>query len=279
MALSGIQQLRQFHALPTLPKSVDLVRKKLREPQVGVREIGDLLARDPALAANVLRLANSAFYSLAEKTLDIRYAASVLGLQSLTAVVLRTSLLGGASSLNANEIAQVEALWRHSHLAAGVAEWLASESRRRATDLSPATYYTAGLLHDVGRIVLIDQRGSSYLELMARAGDDHAGLQLEHRELGFDHASVGAATAREWQFPETIVSAIARHHSLERIERDDVGEILMACDDVATVVTANPGADPQTLARKFTYRTIPIALSRWVELVRWTQAELRAQAA
>jgi HD-like signal output (HDOD) protein len=197
--------------LPSQPDVMQRLTAMLKDPEVGVSEIGALIAEDPALAGKVLKLANSAFYGLQERCLKVQQAASVLGLKVLRNVILQASVMQQFEHLSSEEF-DVNAHWRHSLLTAHVCARLAGQSSQ-PMDLMPEELYACGLLHDVGQLILLEALGKNYIALVIHAEAQHLSRHaVEIAQLGFSHADVGALVAEQWGLPPSASIAIGQHH-------------------------------------------------------------------
>jgi putative nucleotidyltransferase with HDIG domain len=187
------------------------------DPDVTVQQIEGILRQDAGLTANLLRLANSAYFGLPSRVGSARQAVILLGLKRLVQMVIAacTSTIMDRSvpgyDLPAGE------LWRHSLAVSVAAEGLARELKMEAAE----EIFTAALLHDVGKLILGQFVQDDYGKIeMALA----QGLPFETAEaivLGTDHAAVGAEVLSKWSLPAGIVQAVRWHHAPEKAERVD----------------------------------------------------------
>ncbi|UMR28605.1 HDOD domain-containing protein [Massilia sp. MB5] len=206
-APSAAEALRRLRDLPSLPDAVGELLALMQREDLDTRQLAERLALDQAVAARILRLANSSFYGLSARVTSLQQAIAVLGVHSIRTLVTAIALTG---SLRVPPAAgfDLRAFWRHSLAAAAAARALAQRQHQ-----SPDSAFTAGLLHDIGVPVLATSFPAEYaaMEAWRRA---HASEQraAEQACFGFDHAAVGAALAGHWHFPPLIQEAAARHH-------------------------------------------------------------------
>ena len=197
--------------IPTLPVVVQKMREMIADPKCGAADIGKLVAQDPPLAAKVLKIANSAYYGLAQRTVSTEQACTVLGLRVLRNVVTQAAVMTRYEHLGGRGL-DLEALWRHCQLVAQVSHQLARASRV-SLGLTPEEIQACGLLHDLGKVVLLESLGEEYggvLELSRTQGMPvHV---AEKRVLGFDHTDVGALVAVQWGLPTAVAGVIQHHH-------------------------------------------------------------------
>ena len=212
--------IRNNLSIPTLPDVVLRINALIEDPDAGTAEIGALVSEDAPLAAKVLRIANSAYYGLSGECVSTEHASTVLGIKVLKNIVTQVAVINQFDHLQGNEYFSIQDLWDH----AGFTAHLCSKVAEKSTVLrafSPEEMYVCGLLHDVGKIVLMDGLGERYLELAKTAGEQgHSLYQVERATLGFTHTDVGAVVANRWGLPEQIANAIQYHHG----PRDEVAK-------------------------------------------------------
>lgn len=256
MSTERAQRLRPDKLrLPTLPLVVQKVQALVASGTAGTREIAEVVATDAPLAARVLKIANSAFYGLREPCISTGQACTVLGLRVLESVVLQASVLQQYEHLRRHPGFDISEVWRHSVLTAQACTQLAKHSTRTLT-LRPEELYVCGLLHDIGQVVLLDQLGEDYLDVVGAARVLSLPIQqVELQMLGLDHNQVGALVAEYWSLPPQVVQAIRYHHGpRERVQGDPVVCLVAHANLIATRIAAgNPAAaalalDAQTVA-------------------------------
>lgn len=196
--------------LPMPPLVIIKLIATFREPYADMGDVARLLSQDPSLTAEVLRRCNSGFFRSEEPTLDIFDAIMRMGYYEVyqTAVTIFSQKI--LSSKNPVGIIRAEDLWRHSGLTAALARVLALE-----TGMDEGIAYTAGLLHDIGKMVLALAEGPKYAALMRQAGT--SGIALHNAEttaFGFGHAAVGARLLERWKVPSDILIPVSRHHDV-----------------------------------------------------------------
>lgn len=219
--------------IPTLPEVVLKVQELIEDPDVGTREIGELVAEDAPLAAKVLRVANSAYYGLPGRCISAEHACTVLGVQALRNIITQVAVMQAFSHLYSESVFDIQEIWDHSILTAKLSSFLA-ERVQHHTQLNPAEFYICGLLHDIGKIVLLDALDASYVPVLEEARmDDTDLIELEQREFGFDHATVGAYVSHQWGLPEVVRRSVEFHHGLlEEVEKNAAAAIVYASNFV-----------------------------------------------
>ncbi|MCC6407646.1 MAG: HDOD domain-containing protein [Planctomycetes bacterium] len=198
--------------LPSLPEVVTKLNAMINDPKVGLHEIGAVVAHDAAITAKVLRIANSSYYGLKEPVLSAEQAATVVGARSLRNIALQASVFARYEHLAALPDFDLEAVWRHAIYVAQLAQTLARESRR-PLGLGAEEFYTCGLLHDIGKVVMLESLGPQYVAVVQEAKRAQQAVHLvEARMLGFTHVDVGALVASRWKLPEVVARSIEFHH-------------------------------------------------------------------
>jgi putative nucleotidyltransferase with HDIG domain len=200
--------LGRLRDLPVLPQALTELLAALQRDDVAVDQLVDAISRDQALVAKTLRLANSSFYGLSGRVGSIRDAVGVLGLRSLTTALTAAAVSGrfGTPRCPGFDLA---AYWRHS-----VACGLCARQLARALRLDDGASFTAGLLHDLGRLALASHVPERLADVYEhRQQLDCQMLQAEADVLGTDHTAIGALVAQRWRFGDDVVVAIQHHHA------------------------------------------------------------------
>jgi putative nucleotidyltransferase with HDIG domain len=195
---------------------------------VDIAVLAKKVSLDAALTAKTLRLANSSFYGLQAKVRTISQAISVLGFDSVRALVVGAGVIGGFETGRRNGF-DFDGFWRHAIASALCARALA---RRLGSPAEQA--FVAGLLHDLGRLVLVTRFPEHYAEVLAQRGlRDCPLLEAERAVLGIDHAQVGRALAQHWRIPEAICRAIGNHHQPMEQDFGDLPAVVHVANAVA----------------------------------------------
>jgi putative nucleotidyltransferase with HDIG domain len=179
-----------------------------------VEQVGEVIAKDMAMTAMILKLANSAFFSLRQPVTSAAEAVSYLGVALVKALVLAHGLFGQVGSFRIPHFT-IQHLWQHS-LAVGAAARRIAEVEETGTHRA-SEFFTAGLLHDLGILILASRFPDDYarvLETSRRSGGDLE--STEFHVFGATHGEVGAYLLALWGLPEPIVQAAAHHHGIDR---------------------------------------------------------------
>jgi HD-like signal output (HDOD) protein len=198
-------------ALPSMPKVVALLLSELGRPEPDLRKLSQLISTDVALTARLLTMANSSMFQLERKVSNIPEALAVLGVDHLRSVASAAALCGSFRAVPGIDLTH---FWRYSVNVAKISRSLAGMVKQ-----SPATAFTAGLIHGVGELVMHLGMTEAVVPLNQTTPPlDLRRAKIEHRAFGYCYAEVGAGLARKWQFPDLIVDALA--HQIEPFDND-----------------------------------------------------------
>ena len=218
--------------LVTLPEVALRIARMVEDPSSSAADIGREISRDAALTARLLRIANSPAFGQHGKIATISRAITVLGVRQVRDLTVGLTAIRTFDGIG-NELVTMESFWRHSFLCAVAAGQIAAR-RGRGRDDSP---FVAGLLHDIGQLVLFSRAPVAARQALLMSVDsaDDRGLFLCEREvMGFDHGAVGLALAQTWGMPRSLQECIEFHHEPERAQEYPL--------EVATVHIANTAA-------------------------------------
>jgi len=187
--------------LPSLPTLYSEIIKEMQSPNASLNKIGDIISRDVTMTAKILKIVNSAFFGLPHKIINPKQAVVLLGIDILKALILYVQIF---SSFGNRYSAFSKALWNHSLSVANLAKEIACGEKADPKTVDQS--YVAGLLHDIGKLVLIE------LPEFAELKGNYSSLVNEYRLIGTTHAEIGAYLLGLWGFSDSIVEAIAYHH-------------------------------------------------------------------
>lgn len=203
--------------LPTMPEVLLRLNEVLANPDSAADDVAKVVAKDPAVATNLLRIVNSAYYGLQVRVSSVNLAVSVMGFNMTKKVALKAAVFS-VFGKKRDKMQQFDplAFWKHSILTGVAARTLGSVSPVFA-DSHAEDLYICGLLHDIGKIIMLEKASQKYLAMLARSAQTHrAELDLEQEEFGFNHADVGSVLAIKWFLPEDLTIAIRYHHAPSR---------------------------------------------------------------
>lgn len=194
--------------LVSLPEVCIRVNEMMDDPVVNATDIGKVIAQDTSLTARLLKIVNSAFYGFQARIDTVSRAVTVIGLRELRGLVLAASAVESFSKLP-NDVLNLVNFWRHSVYCGVVAQLLA----QKCNVLHSERLFIAGLLHDIGKLVITNKLVKESREVLVRVEKKKIfDFDAEQAILGFDHAEVGGELLKEWNMPESLCNAVKYHH-------------------------------------------------------------------
>jgi diguanylate cyclase (GGDEF)-like protein len=209
-----IQRIRECSALPSLPAIAMQVLELANNNDADIAEIAKVITKDAALASKILRTVNSSFYGRSQKVSTISHAMVILGLQSVKTLVLGFSLVTSLSKNKSKGGFKHVDYWKRSIYAAAAARAIAARTKQ----LQGEECFLAGLLMDLGMLVLDQTLGAEYAPLLERAPSHGHLVGEENQALGMNHAEVSGLLAAQWKLPPVLATPMALHHDCERAE-------------------------------------------------------------
>ncbi len=195
-------------ALVSLPEVCLRIQQLADDPRSTAEQIGAVLSQDPALTVRLLKLVNSAFYGLGTRIDTASRAVSVVGVRELRNLALAASAVEVFARIP-TELVNMVNFWKHSVFCGLVARQLAL----RCGILHAERLFVAGLLHDVGRLLIYNRLPDASVIILEQLGQrPHQPCEVEWETLGFDHAQVCAELMRAWKLPLALRSAVEFHH-------------------------------------------------------------------
>ncbi|WP_019625907.1 HDOD domain-containing protein [Thioalkalivibrio sp. ALJT] len=220
-------QVRSADKLLAMPQVVFEVARLLEDDNASAAQIAASLSQDPGLVALVLRIANSPAYAPARTVDSVERAITMLGRDALQRLVVASAITRATASVPDQERLPLEVFWRHSAYCAVIARQLAIRLLPRQV----GGIFLAGLLHDLGKLLLFTQSPESAHRAFLSSLDASDGLSphaAERAQLGFDHAQLGGALAEHWGLPELLVDCLAGHHQpMQAPERNRTAVMLV----------------------------------------------------
>ena len=199
--------------IPTLPSVVQRINELLEDPEASLRDVGREIAQDAPISTKLLRLANSSVYGTRESVLSAEHAASVLGMRVVRNLVLQSAVIEKFDHLRNVKGFDFDGLWRHAIVTALIARQLSKRAKAKLS-WDPEEAYTCALLHDIGKVVLLDGAPEPYAGLIRSAAEGGRPLySLEREIIGLDHAEVGARVLESWGLDESLIAVVRNHHA------------------------------------------------------------------
>ena len=203
-----IEILAKVKSFPTMPEAGTKLLDVLEQPDTEIHQIEEILRYDPGLTANILKLANSAYFGIPSKIGSLKQAVMVLGFKRLTQLVVASCVSAVMDRSVPGYDLPPGNLWRHSIAVSLAAEALVRDKNKTVSQ----DVFTPALLHDVGKLVLgtFVKEELEAIESIAAKGVPF--VVAENMILGTDHAEIGAQILTHWNFPEEVIHAVRWHH-------------------------------------------------------------------
>lgn len=199
------KKLRKLEGLPTLPPIVQKLNQMIENEKVSLNQIAEVIEKDQVITSKLLRIANSAFYGFPKRISTVQSAIFLLGINVIKILIMTSSIF---------EIIHKEdvGLWEHSIGVAACSKILAGGISLK----EPQEVATAGLLHDLGRVIQKVSFKEEYEKIKNLVEKGKDPLKAEEEVLGVNHAELGAFLLRQWSLPERLIETVLAHHELEK---------------------------------------------------------------
>ncbi len=220
--------------LPSLPTVVTQLINLVGDPATSARDISQLISADQALTAKILKVANSAFYGFPRKIATVQLAIVVLGFETVKNLGLSVAVLKRFHAGKAHPLFDRQQFWEHA-IGCGVAARMLVRKRNRKLE---GEAFVAGVLHDIGKLILIEYFPDEFGESLELACDELLTIsEAEMKVIGVTHAEIGGWLAEKWNLPESLVQAITYHHNPLAVE--EPSEILMVTHTANALIRHN----------------------------------------
>jgi HD-like signal output (HDOD) protein len=200
-----IAQSPQIASLPTI---FFRINEAVEDPECSFVEIGEIISSDPSLSARLLRIVNSSFFGFPSKIETITHAVTIVGMAQLNDLALATTVVNQFKGMPKNLI-NMQKFWFHS-VATGLAARIIAVYRREP---NADRFYLMGMLHDLGRLVLLLNIPEEMQKVMSRYEEEGLLHEAENQVMGADHAVVAGLLLEAWKLPEMLQEAITFHHT------------------------------------------------------------------
>ena len=264
--------LSEVKSFPTMPGAGAKMLSLLEEPDATVSEIEEILRYDPGLTANVLKLANSAYFGMPSKIGSLKQAVIMLGFKRLIQIVFATCVSAVMDRSVPGYDLPAGDLWRHSLAVSIAAEALVKDKKISGAE----DVFTPALLHDVGKLVLGAFVGEELEAIESIAAKGVPFVVAENMILGTDHAEIGAQILAQWNLPSDVINAVRWHHDADSPEASDTQMDVVYLSNLLCQVDVSSGqAGAQSIElspavidrlgiKLSQFETISEKVSRWV---------------
>lgn len=222
-----VEQIDQLEPVPPIATQILALTE---DPDSSLAEISDLILNDPALTANLLKICNSAFFSLPRQVESVRDAISLMGLDQIVEIVLFNGLSASFKKEMVGYGLGERELWRHAVSSAHVAGILAD---RFGASRNKHLIYTAALVKDIGKLILGRFVAFSYEQINILVQSQGQSFNDAEREIiGMNHEELGALVGKKWNFSDKMIYIIRHHHLSDESARQDLETALVYLADI-----------------------------------------------
>jgi putative nucleotidyltransferase with HDIG domain len=227
--------------MPAFPQSVQKILDLTRDINCLPRDLVTVIEKDPVMTMKILRVINSAYYSMPSKITSVSQSVVYLGINTIKNLALSIAAVGMLPRFNTSGF-DIQRYLLHSLTTATVARQLCSVYAKGQVD--PGDGYIAGLLHDFGKAVFAQFMASEFREALAKSQDE--GIPLHQAELaviGADHAVVGSMLATKWAFPPHLIECIRDHHAVD-VEPNALMDCVRMADQICRKLNFGDAGNP-----------------------------------
>jgi putative nucleotidyltransferase with HDIG domain len=208
MALDAERIVTSVLKVAALPEVALKFSEAMKDPLTSNQDLENIVSEDSALAAKVLMIANSALFNFPSKIDTISNAITIIGHKQLSEIILSCSIVAMFKDIP-QDVIDMQQFWRHSIAVATAARIIASSRREQNIE----KFFTAGLLHDIGKLIIFVEAPKYAVEVLKQCSDKKELMhKVEKDVLGFDHAKLGAMLLKKWKLPDEVVAAVYYHH-------------------------------------------------------------------
>lgn len=226
--------------MPAFPKSVQRILELTRDVNSTPKDLVEVIDKDPVVTVKILKVVNSAYYSLPKQITSIGHAVVYLGFNTIKNLALSIAAIGMMPKDNPSGF-DVEQYLLHSLSTAGIAKQLAL----KANDADPMDCFIAGLLHDFGKVVFAQFMPEEFKTALTMANDKGVSLhQALNDTIGVDHVVVGAMLVEKWRFAPKLVETI-RHQSLANYKDTEMIACVFGANQISKKLKFGYGGNPQ----------------------------------
>ena len=204
--------------LPTIPHVLLKLNEVMDDPEASADDVAQVISLDPAVSTNILRIVNSAYYGLQVRVSSVNLAVSIMGFNMTKKVALKAAVFSVFAKDKDRKFENFDPkdFWQHS-IFSGVLARVLGQASPNFSGVHPEDLYICGLLHDLGKIILLENATDQFERILDKAvATNRSCEEVEMEELGYTHADVGSVLAIKWFLPEDLTIAIRYHHAPDR---------------------------------------------------------------
>jgi len=234
-----MNKLDRISGLPTLPTVAMEINQLLQDENAPIEKLVDMLEKDQSMVLKILRLVNSSFYGFRSKISDLRHAVTLMGYSTVQHAVVTVAVIDSLNAETDLKDFDITRFWTHSLSVAVMCRHLAAQTKLAV----PNEAFTAGLIHDIGKVVLVSHFPDVFVSLMKQTAEDQITFYMAEKTGDtYPHNLIGSNLARRWMLPQALDLAIRHHHGTIAQNLDGtVPGLVAASDSLVNVMQGIPG--------------------------------------
>ncbi len=210
------KDVEKIDNLPTLPTVYAEVDRLCQDPDVAAEDLSKVIETDPSITLKLLNLSNSAFFGFSRRINSVRDAISLLGNQTVRNTILNIAVFEATKDVKESAGLDRNQFWLHSAGVGSAARFVSTKLK-----LNREEAFTAGIVHDMGKIILDGLYTEFYADVLAKVAEGSLSIGAAEKDvIGLDHEQIGHELADSWNLPPELVAAISCHHRPARAEKD-----------------------------------------------------------
>lgn len=248
---------QHIDSFPVLPATVARLMSVVNDPESSAEDVINIILPDQSLCLTVMKIANSVLFGRPRKAESLKTAVMILGFNEVRRIAVTKALINSFGKLPDREKPRMEQFWDHAFLC-GLGAAIIAGDMRRDGDIA----FMAGLLHDVGKLVMLQTFPDDYTLLPWRYSSQEV-LQEELATYSFSHDAVGGRLLEKWLFPENLITAVAFHHRPEQSAVEGgLAYIVQLADFLSFHCCGDQSPEEIEIVRS-SYETLPDLRDRW----------------
>lgn len=218
--------------LPTLPTVFMKINETIMNPKSSARDIADAISLDTSLSARLLKIVNSAFYGFPSQIDTLTRAVAIVGTKQLSILAFGIKIISMFESISSDTI-DMKSFWKHSIACGVISRIIAGYKNIRNTE----RLFVAGLLHDIGRLILYSYMPAVALCALQKAKETSGLLyDMEHEIMKLDHATIGKLLLKKWKLPFSLEDIVAHHHIPQKSQNQLECSIVHLADIITNAI-------------------------------------------
>lgn len=225
----------KIETFPSLPSVVSRIMELTADPDSSVDELLDVVQFDQSLTATILKMSNSAFFGQVRAVSSLKQAISVLGMNEIQNIAVAKAIFNSFKAIDRSSY-NIKSFWMHSFLCGLSAKLLSVHTDESAEDM-----FIAGLIHDIGKLVILLTLPTEFTAITTSADSKPFRAHLiETSAIGITHGDIGLSLLNRWMFPDNLVMAAGYHHFPEKAEIKQIYPAIMHLSDMMAYLNMRP---------------------------------------